>query len=196
VTLRAYTAQHCLGRTYHRLNQDYQLIHTLCYFFLEQANPGYTRGDRVGLPFLVEMPRLYERFVAAWLRAHLDQRWRLQIQERYPINPAVNLAFTIDLVLYARHKAAAYCVLDTKYKTPQAPSAEDIAQVLAYAQAKGAPEAALIYPVELARPLDQQIGGVRVRSLSFALDGDLDQAGECLLAALVTEQVAPGFSGS
>jgi 5-methylcytosine-specific restriction enzyme subunit McrC len=185
VTLQPYAAHHCLHRTYHRLNQEYQPIHTLCHFFLAQASPGYTRGNRVGWPFLVEMPRLYERFVAAWLHTHLHPDWRLHVQERYPISPAANLAFTIDLVLYTRTSGIARCVLDTKYKTPQAPSAEEIAQVLAYAQAKSAPEAVLIYPVDLPRPLDQQIGGVRVRTLSFPLHGDLDQAGVHLLTALL-----------
>ncbi len=87
VTLTPQTAAACLGRSYTRLNQDYAPLHALCAFFLDQCGPGHLSGDRPMIPFLVDMARLYERFVAAWLtptaakrlsrgRAGPDARWR------------------------------------------------------------------------------------------------------------------------
>jgi 5-methylcytosine-specific restriction enzyme subunit McrC len=61
----------CVARLYNRLNADYEPMHALCRFFLENSGPTHERGDRSMLPFVVNMPRLYERFVAEWLNAHL-----------------------------------------------------------------------------------------------------------------------------
>jgi 5-methylcytosine-specific restriction enzyme subunit McrC len=68
--------------------------------------------------------------------------------------------------------------MDTKYKAASTPSPEDFAQVVAYAKAKGCNEAVLVYPSALAKPLEAEVGGIRVRSLVFSLDGDLDEAGQ------------------
>ena len=89
------------------------------------------------------------------------------------------------LVIYDRTDNRVRQVLDTKYKLPTStPATDDIAQVLAYAQAKGATEAVLVYPAQLRQPLDVRIGEVRVRSATFALDGDLAHAGTQFLQAL------------
>jgi len=183
VTLRPFTAQECRQRSYSRLNEDYAPLHALCAFFLEASGPSHVAGDTTSIPFVVNMGRLYEQFVAAWLRKHLPPAWELQIQERHALSS--ELYFAIDLVLYARHSGAVQAVLDTKYKVPtHGPQTADVAQVVAYAAAKGASAAYLIYPQSLAAPLDITVGGVRVRSLCFGLDGDLTLAGQHLLAAL------------
>jgi 5-methylcytosine-specific restriction enzyme subunit McrC len=76
-------------------------------------------------------------------------------------------------------------VVDTKYKTPgSGPDAADVAQVLAYAQVAGAQDAVLVYPVPLAQPLDAIVQGIRLRTLTFAVDRDLDAAGADFVAAL------------
>ena len=176
----------CVGRLYHRLNDDYQPLHALCRFFLEQSGPGHHRGDRTMLPFLVNMTRLYELFVAEWLEAHLPPHLRLKVQEKVDIDSAGSLIFRIDLVLYDVATGLARCVLDTKYKTSERPSTDDVSQVTTYAVAKNCPQAVLVYPVPLTRPLDETIGDIRVRSLTFALDGDLERAGEAFMATLLS----------
>jgi 5-methylcytosine-specific restriction enzyme subunit McrC len=189
--VQPFTAETTLRRTYHRLNEDYQGLHALCRFFLDHTGPSHHAGEQTMLAFAVDMARLYERFVAEWLRAHLDPRWRVQPQERYTFGAEASLAFTIDLVIYDRATNAVQAVLDTKYKTPAStPSTDDIAQVIAYAQAKGAPEAVLVYPGQLEKPIDARIGKVRVRCATFALDGDLAQAGRQFLHMLDRERVA------
>jgi 5-methylcytosine-specific restriction enzyme subunit McrC len=185
VTIQPLPATACLHRHYHRLNQAYEPLHALCYFFLSHTGPGHQAGTQRMLPFLVEMARLYERFVAAWLQQHLPQPWRLQRQARYPLGAAGSLHFAVDLVISDRATERVHWVLDTKYKAITAlPDTADVAQVIAYAQAIGAPVAVLIYPTPLPHPLDVQVGGVRVRTLTFALDGDLEAAGQHFLDAL------------
>jgi 5-methylcytosine-specific restriction enzyme subunit McrC len=164
-------------------------MHALCAFFLDQGGPGHASGEQTMLPFLVNMERLYERFVAEWLRLHLSDSYRLQVQERYAVDQVGGLHFDIDLVVYNETTGQARWVMDTKYKTRlAAPAAEDVAQVLAYAQAKSAPEAVLIYPTPLPQPLDANVNGIRVRSVCYTLDGDLENAGQRLLASLANGQ--------
>ena len=177
ITLEPYRPIDCRGRRYTRLNHDYASLHALCAFFLEACGPSHLPGDVESVPFVVNMARLYEQFVAAWLQTHLSVTWQLQIQERHPLSG--ELHFAIDLVLYDREKGRPIAVLDTKYKRPDyGPDTADVAQIVAYAAAKGVADAILIYPQSLTAPLDTVVGGVRVRTLVFALDGNLDRAGQ------------------
>ena len=187
------TAWECRQRSYSRLNQDYALLHGLCAFFLEHNGPSHLLGDRPAIPFVVDMARLYERFVAAWLQQNLDPQWRLQIQETHPITS--DQRFAIDLVLYDAQSGAVRCVMDTKYKVATRVNTADVAQVVAYAEAKGATEALLIYPQLPATPLDAIIGNIRVRTLAFSLDGDLDQNGHNFLHQLSRVATADGSRG-
>jgi 5-methylcytosine-specific restriction enzyme subunit McrC len=183
-TLQPYSAAACLGRLYNRLNDDYQPLHALCRFFLEQSGPTHHLGDRTMLPFLVNMAHLYELFVAEWLKQHLRAGLRLQVQERVNLGESGGLHFQIDLVLYDVEHDVVRCVLDTKYQAADRPAAEDIQQMISYAHTKGCSEAILVYPAPLAQPFDETIRGIRVRSLAFALEGDLEQAGRTFIASL------------
>ena len=177
-SLHSFTPAQCSGRRYHRLNQDYHPLHSLCRFFLEQAGPSHRDGDRLIMPFLVNMESLFEMFVAEWLRAHLPSRWMVKAQERVVIGTENDLHYDIDLVVYDSETGDIALVLDTKYKVPDQPATQDIEQMEAYAHAKQCPEAVLIYPQALRHPLDVRIHDIRLRSLTFALDGDLEEAGE------------------
>lgn len=183
-TLRALTAADCTERSYSRLNDDYRPSHALCRFFLEHTGPSHEGGDHHNLPFLVDMARLFERFVAGWLRLHLPASQRITAQERVVLDPQSQLAFDIDLVLYDATSGRALAVLDTKYKAADRPSTQDIAQVVAYATAKSCTEAVLVYPAPLRQPLDMRVQEIRVRTLSFPLNGDLDAAGQSFLTDL------------
>jgi 5-methylcytosine-specific restriction enzyme subunit McrC len=192
VSLEPYTAQDCIKRLYNRLNDDYQPLHTLCRFFLEQSGPSHERGDRKTLPFLVDMARLYELFVAEWLKAHqaqelLPRHLKVKTQERVYLDQGRSLSFNIDLVLESQETGKTSYVLDTKYKTPQSPSAADVAQIIAYATVKGCSEAVLIYPEPLSCPLDFRVQGIHVRTLTFAIAGDLEQGGQAFLSNLLRQ---------
>jgi 5-methylcytosine-specific restriction enzyme subunit McrC len=139
------------------------------------------------LAFLINTANLYERFVAAWMVANIPSSYDVRVQERmqFGVEPGHN--FAIDMVIYHRQTRRPYAVVDTKYKVPAtSPASSDLAQVVAYATAKGCKDALLIYPIELARPFDQQIGDVRVRSVAFNLDNNLALAGEQLLQSCLS----------
>ena len=185
VTVQQHHAQSCVNRLYNRLNDDYQPLHALCRFFLEQSGPGHQVGNRRMLPFLVNMARLYEQFVAEWLGANSPPNLKLKKQEKVIIGQSGALQFVIDLVLNDAETGATRYVLDTKYKAPDTPAATDIQQMISYAHTKDCREAILIYPTPLKSPFDETIRGIRVRSLTFALDGDLDEAGRALVDSLL-----------
>lgn len=186
VDLRQFLAQDCVGRLYNRLNEDYEPLHALCRFFLENTGPSHEVGDRKMLPFLVNMDRLFERFVAEWLKYHLPPEWMIESQERIYIGNEQHWYFDVDLVLYRTETREPVCVLDTKYKVDK-PDAKDIAQVVAYAESKGCEHAVLIYPVPIDQSLNEKVGDVHVRSLTFGLDGDLELNGQTFLTELVSQ---------
>ena len=174
----------CPASTYPRLNEDYQPLHALCRFFLENTGPSHNVGNRKMLPFLVNMDRLFEQFVAEWLRIHLPPEWSIESQERVYIGDDQNWYFEVDLVMYRSDTSEPVCVLDTKYKAHKS-SSDDIAQVVAYAGSKSCKHAVLIYPTAVEPVLDEYVGDVCVRSLSFSLDDDLEQDGHGFLQNLL-----------
>ena len=189
ISLVPYAPQACLGRLYHRLNQDYRPLHALCHFFLEQTGPNVERGERRTLPFLVNMNRLYEQFVAQWLKAHQQEclaphGLRVKDQVSVLLSTEHSLRFNIDLVFEDIATGKPRFVLDTKYKMPQSPSASDAAQVIAYAAVKGAAEGILVYPQPLARIFNAQMQEMRIRNSMFSLSGCLEQAGNDFLQQL------------
>jgi len=76
-------------------------------------------------------------------------------------------------------------VFDTKYTVNPRPDPDDIAQVVAYAQALGCRDALLIYPAAPLEPLDLTVGDIRVRAAAFPLADDLETAGRALLATIL-----------
>lgn len=183
VSLRPFSPQDCINRTYTRLNQDYQSMHALCRFFLEHTGPTHQPGDHEMEPFLINMPQLFEQFVANWLKTHLSAPWQLQVQETVNLGAKNELRFDIDLVLYDEN-GRSWAVLDTKYKIYPKPDAADIHQIIAYAKAKRATQAILIYPTPLDAPLDIQVDEISIRTLSFSLDDDLQKSGKNFLNSL------------
>lgn len=170
-------ARTCIGRIYNRLNQDYEPMHALCRFFLENRGPGHESGDRRMIPFLVNMASLYELFVARWLEKNLqEERYSIQSQEQVLIDRNLDIKFRIDLSIFDKESRSCAFVMDTKYKVGN-PASDDIEQVAAYAEAKGCKEAVLIYPECSVPRLECRVGKIRIRSATFSLAEDMESAG-------------------
>ena len=184
VALEPVDPSQCLRRLYHRLNEDYEPMHALCHFFLENVGPSYRSGERNMVPFLIGMAHLYEEFVARWLEHRGIDGYHLRAQHTMSWDRENGRQSRMDLVLADADTGEPVCVLDTKYKAPDKPSDEDIYQVVFYAHLLGCHEAALVYPVPLVSPINTWIGDIHVRTLTFALEGNLDEAGERFLAEL------------
>lgn len=184
ISLKPYCHHHCVGRTYSRLNCDYEILHKLCRFFLENTGPTQNLGDRSMIPFMLDMARLFELFVARWLELHLDKRYRIKKQEGLTIGGKGSLRMIMDLLICDARTARPLCVLDTKYKAHNTVSPADYNQVVAYADATGCENAILIYPGKLEHPFDEKPGTIRVKAAVFDIGADLSAAGEAMLRQL------------
>ena len=181
VNLYPFTAADCRDRHYSRLNQDYRYLHLLCQFFLDRTAPTHNQGQRSSFSFLIDMASLYETFVAAWLKRYLPPH--LQLEEQCKIE--IGLTCRIDLVIKDIQSEKCKFILDTKYKVRETVSSQDLHQVRSYAIAMQCPEAILIYPQDLTKALDDKSDSIRTRSLTFALDDDLDQCGQRFLRRII-----------
>jgi 5-methylcytosine-specific restriction enzyme subunit McrC len=176
----------CIKRLYNRLNQDYIGMHALCRFFLENSGPKHEIGNHTVMPFLVNMNRLFELFMFEWLRKHLPPQFSIKPQEEIFLDQEGTINFKIDLVLYDERIRKPLCVLDTKYKGSDSRPNADINQVVTYALAKECALALLVYPTPLLRPINIHIpGGIRVKSLTFPLDGNLEDSGSKFIQDLL-----------
>jgi len=174
----------CVGRFYHRLNEDYRPLHGLCRFFLEHSGPGIEAGDHGVLPFVLYMPALFESFVAEWLWVNLPGKFRLKKQFDAKLDDSGSLIFTIDLVLIDAISDQVLAVLDTKYKRKELPEADDVQQIVAYAVKMETQEAILVYPSTDTRCQNFSVGPVSVRTLVFDIGSDPDKAGHRFLNEL------------
>ncbi|MFN6513297.1 MAG: McrC family protein [Nostoc sp. CreGUA01] len=182
VTLQPCSAEDCIARQYNRLNEDYELLHNFCRFFLENSSPSYEIGNYKTLPFIVDMGHLYEFFVAEWLKKNTPQGYFFK--QQYTTEISQNRQFIIDLLLCDAATGKAIAVLDTKYKALEQAVNTDIHQMISYANTTKCSQAFLIYPKDLTQPLDIKSDRIRVRSLTFSLDDNLDRAGQTFLKNL------------
>ncbi len=176
-------ASRCLGRDYNRLNVDYRPMHTISHFLLSHTGPSEPSGESRVRAFVVSMPKLFETFVARWLRRRLPAAFRIDAQRSIAFGPDVN--FVPDVVVRRRSDGTAVLVVDTKYKISATPAEADVAQVVAYATGLQCTQAVLLYPMVDHRPVEGQVGSVRVRTLAFPLDADLDVSGVALLEKML-----------
>ncbi len=136
------------------------------------------------VPFLIDMSQPYEEIVATLLQRKEVDGYRVRAQHAVDWDRANARHSQVDLDPADADTRQVACVLDTKYKAPYKPANEDIHQVVFYAHLIGCHEAALVYPVPLANPTNTWVGDIHIRTLTFSLDGDLDEAGEQFLDAL------------
>lgn len=176
--------QACLNRLYHRLNDDYRPLHALCRLLLEHLGPDIEHGEHNFLPFKLNMPRLFETFVAEWLRQNSPSEWIVTAQHEAKLKGTAELTFRIDLLLKEKSTGRAIAVLDTKYKLSETPKEADVQQAIAYAVEMGVKHAFLVYPNALSQPVKAHVGDIEVRSISFDISSDVNVAGAAFLGQL------------
>jgi 5-methylcytosine-specific restriction enzyme subunit McrC len=175
----------CIRRFYSRLNQDYKPLHGLCRFFLEHVGPAIERGSYDFLPFVIYMPRLFESFVAEWLRERMPSEYNVKSQYTVNFDAEANFLFRIDLVVVDANTGENLCVLDTKYKTSSKPEERDIQQIFTYAATMETKHAFLVYPSAVSTPLDARKRGIAIKSMVFDTSKDPDEAGNLFLQQLI-----------
>ena len=164
-----FSAEDCGRFLYSRLNEDYRPMHALCRFFLENSGPVLEGGGRAMVPFRVDMARLFEEFVAAWLREQLPDGLEVSAQETKAVGGPVPVVLRADIVVRDVATGEAVVVMDTKYKRDQVPQAGDLEQVLAYTEVYGCRFGVLVYPNRVEQGYRCVVGGKQIESVGMGL---------------------------
>lgn len=177
---------------YNRLNQHYKPTLSLCELFLQHISIRNYTGDIPFFSFLLDMNRIFERFIAGALGEKLAgyPSLSLSYQESRWLDRKATRHFSPDLVVYEKDNPV--LVLDMKYKcrngstsssghsmqfshepfiSPQKdPDSDDLYQILVYCQSLGVKTGVLLYP----EPTDGQLEtcyGVTVQTWGIDLQG-------------------------
>lgn len=169
-----------------RLNERYRTPLTLARLLLQMLSVTHRYGEREMLPLLLNMPKVFERFLQRMLgerlaAQELTVRWE---GESRPLDRRCTVRLVPDMVIYA--DSTPLCIVDAKYKSTDwdaesgddqadgAASNADVYQMLAYCIGYGVSDAVLIYAEPTARPpVEIEVNGrlVRVHTLGIDLTG-------------------------
>ena len=176
---------------FHRLNSHYRPTIHLARLLLDMAGLEPAEGEEPFFSFLIDMNRLFERYIAQLLARDLPMvGLEVDLQPRLPLDQAGQVPIRPDIVI--RQAGRPILVVDTKYKRLAEGQVEqpDLFQVLAYCRALLIDQAMLIYPAAGAteRTIRVRDGASVVEMVFFTLDGSLAelQAEEGRLVAEVT----------
>lgn len=141
---------------------EYRPLLDLCALLDDAQRPGAAVGDTAGPAFLLDLGRVFERYVAAGVAAVCGPAARVQ-----PTVAVGGLVLRPDLLI--ERDGMPTVVADTKWKRPR-PAPADLYQVIAYAATFGAQRAVLIYPGSHDRLRRSVVGSLRLelRTLNVA----------------------------
>lgn len=133
------------NRHYHRLNDDYRLLHDLCRLFLDKESISERPGAIGFRGFLLDMNELFEQFVSTAFQV-VGQRTRLIVVSQasaylslYPVRIRPDITI--------RTGPAVMAVVDAKYKRrSDVYDNPDVYQMLAYATALSCRRTFLVFP--------------------------------------------------
>ena len=197
ISYNGFSASDCAGRSYNRLNSDYERLHALCRLILDNSGPSYEVGDRQMVPFKIGMADLFQKFVTEWLRENLPDRFHVKAEKEVTLaeyDHGRNLKYRIDIVLYDREAGEVTCVIDAKYKSDERPETADISQMVGYAKAKDTHETFLLYPTNLEEELDISLDDILVRNITFEVSNNLQENGKIFLKDLSEALSLPEIS--
>lgn len=133
------------NRHYHRLNEDYRLLHDFCRLFLEKASISEQYGRVRFRGYLLDMNQLFEQFVSNAFQV-VGKTTRLLVVSQssaylslYPVHIRPDIT--------VRMGQRVVSIVDAKYKRRfETYDNPDVYQMLAYATALDCPRTFLIFP--------------------------------------------------
>jgi 5-methylcytosine-specific restriction enzyme subunit McrC len=137
--------------TLHRLNAAYAPVLGLCRLALHHLSLVEQAGAHPFASFLVEMPRLFERYLTVRLREHLAPAGlRIVAQRRDYLDEAARVGIRPDVLVYPAAGDAPVLVLDAKYRRLSTLAGSDLNadlyQISAYMDRYGLQQGVLVYP--------------------------------------------------
>lgn len=180
--------------TFTRLNERLRPAHRLALLILDRSGIVTQVGTASASAFLIDMNKVFERFVEVRLRHHLRGVLTVHGQRTLTLDVGGAVAIRPDLVFGDAVGVRNVYVADTKYKvTAQGYGREaDYYQLLAYCSALDLDEGLLIYcqhdgPLPQ-REIETQHLGTRLRTAAVSLGGSLADL-EASMRALAEEIV-------
>jgi len=136
-------------RHYHRLNDDYRVIHSLCKLFLENSSISEKAGAISFSGFHLDMNQLFERFVTeAFLRIAKGSSYSVLQQNGSPLSDDVSdfgITIVPDVTIFQHGEVVS--IVDAKYKKTDGGFANhDFYQLLAYGTGLSCPSTFLFFP--------------------------------------------------
>ncbi len=133
------------------VREDYRSLLELCLLLWQGLAPGMQPGDTPSPTFLLDLERVFERYLTRGLIEAFSRRgWRALAQQSCPISLPV--ADQPDIVMrpdvLVLHEERPVLVVDAKWKRLKKgqPETGDLYQMLAYCTALDVQRAALVYP--------------------------------------------------
>jgi len=140
---------------YNRWNEDYRLLHRLCRLFLEGASVSEESGPFDFSTFLVDMEKLFERFITQMLFKQVGEPFVVDDQVPMYLGHKKKVRMFPDIVV--SREGTPELIADCKYKRlePSKFKNHDIYQMFAYCTASRVRRGLLIYPLHTARVQDE-----------------------------------------
>jgi len=158
---------------YTRLNSAYRRPISLARLLLQHLSLEERPGEVPFVTFLVNMNRVFERFVTEFLKEHLN----IQDQEEIRLNSEEDKEEEVgkpDIILLRNGQRC--LVLDTKYKKfDNNPDEADRNQMFMYCHALNLPQGILIYPHDGPISYERHFQHVTIRAWALPLSGSLDE---------------------
>ena len=134
---------------YTPLNEHYRTILTLCELFLKDSSIDEENiGEKTAISFLIDMNKLFEKFVVNILRETLpqiDHKYEIQEQKQEYAYIQKELELRLDILI--NHNNKPLIILDTKYMDfENKPSSSHLAQMNLYSDIKKVRNCGLIFP--------------------------------------------------
>jgi 5-methylcytosine-specific restriction enzyme subunit McrC len=143
---------------------------------LQNASLELAAANANAIAFVVDMNKVYERFVARALMGALDlepsKEWRMQPYGLF-LDRAAKIPMRPD-ILWRDENGHPLVVIDTKYKKEDRATPQDVQQVVAYCSALGLRDAVLLYAESPEAEHVINTSGIRVRQWRLSLRGTTD----------------------
>jgi 5-methylcytosine-specific restriction enzyme subunit McrC len=183
----------------HRLNSAYGPVLALCRLILNHLTLDEAPGPHPFASFLVNMPRLFESFIASRLHSLLPRHgFRTVAQPHDYLDEARMVSIRPDVLVYPRDEGGPVLVLDTKYRDPADPQSDlnrDLYQVSAYLDRFGLRQGVLVYPqFEVAAHNELKLRGtgkrLHVMTVNLAARDSAALEQNCILLAAEVSRLA------
>lgn len=161
---------------YHRMNSHYRQLHRLCRMILNLISPTEQGAGTSTPSFLMDMNRLFERYVAVSLQTSARGRLDVLDQYRTSLDVAGKVPIRPDLVIVDR--GSYIRIIDCKYKRlgEGEHRQADLYQMIAYCTALNVGQGMLIYPrhlVDVRNDVSVRAVEMSVREWSLDVSGDI-----------------------